>query len=52
MKRKSIGLNGVNCVIQRIEKEWTLETFMLSILPCKTSMAADPWKPLSIFQSI
>ena len=34
MSRKSIELNGVNCVIQRIEGEWVLETFMLSTLPC------------------
>ena len=34
MIRKFIGLNGVNYVIQMIEEEWALETFMLSTLPC------------------
>ena len=34
MIRKFIGLNGVNYVIQRIEEEWGLETFMHLISLC------------------
>ena len=34
MIRKFIGLNEINYIIQRIEEEWVLETFMLSTLPC------------------
>ena len=33
-RRKSIGLNGVNCTIRRTKGEWALQKFMHSTLPC------------------